>query len=118
MEVSRKLFRTNGFEFPFTEASSEKIKFLAHLHTIYFRVNAPMDERMSRLLGRFPIPYPRRLGPNEDPGNFVPDMYKAFAPHVPVEAHTATATVEVEKEKLLYLLNYLFLPISFSFRKC
>ena len=116
MEVSRKLFRTNGFEFPFTEASSEKIKFLARLHTMYFRVNAPMDERMARLLAKIPIPYPRRLGPNEDPGNYVPDMYKAFAPHVAGEAHPATTIVEVETKKFLYfLLNYL---IFFSFRIC
>ena len=95
MEVSRKLFRTNGFEFPFLESTQEPLKFLAHLHTVFYRVNAPMDERTSRLLAKFPIPYPRRLDPHEEQGNYVPDMAKAFAKQVVGTAHLATTTVEV-----------------------
>jgi len=108
MDVSRKLFRTNGFEFPFLEATPEPIKFLAHLHTVFYRVNAPMDERTSRLLSKIPIPYPRRLEPHEDHGNYVPDIHKAFANVVAVTAHPATTTVEV------HVVNFTIFPISFS----
>ena len=99
MEVSRKLFRTNGLEFPFLESSPEPVKFMAHLHTVFYRVNAPMDERTSRLLAKIPIPNPRRLEPHEEQGNYVPDMAKAFAKQVVVTAHTATTTVEVHVVK-------------------
>ena len=102
MENSRKLFRANGFEFPFEEASaSEMKKVLAHGYTVFYKINAPLTERASRTLSKIRIPTPRRLEAHEDQGNYVPDVNNAYRLYQAERAHLVVPSVQVDVRKCL-----------------
>jgi len=102
MENSRKLFRSNGFEFPFEEASaSEMKKVLAHAYTIFYKINAPLTEKASRTLSKIHIPTPRRLEAHEDQGSFVPDLDNALRLHEAERARRGLTTVQVHVGKFI-----------------
>ena len=102
------LFRVNGYEYAFSDKSSEFVKTLGFIHTSYLRTNAPFSPDLSSLLQQFQIGRPQQLAMDDDQGSFLPNILAIYTdPHTPLPV-SDIPLIEV-KSQLSFLLKMMLL---------